>query len=123
MDLAAVVSGSLFAHREPVDGLATVPVAGIENRAREVRLGTSAPMGRGSNFTLLAVIALAIPISTSTPAAGPDWPKSLTLATASGCGLSHQIDPVPHTQRSPHLDLCNDAAPSLLRVPQSSPTL
>src|SRR5262245_18104511 len=112
MDLTAVVSGSRFAHREPVDGLATVPVAGIENRAREVRLGTIAPMGRGSNFNLLAVIALAIPISTSTPAACLDWPKSLTLATASGCGLSHQIDWVRHTQRSPNLDLVNDAARS-----------
>src|SRR5262249_10400113 len=29
---------SLFAHCEPIDRLATVPVAGIENRAREVRL-------------------------------------------------------------------------------------
>jgi hypothetical protein len=36
--------------------------------------------------SLLAVIALTIPISTSAPAAGPDWPKSLTLATASPGG-------------------------------------
>src|SRR6516225_3128068 len=31
-------NGSLFPHREAIDGLAIVPIAGIENRAREVRL-------------------------------------------------------------------------------------
>lgn len=38
---------------------------------------------------LFAVIAtlLAIGTSTSVPAAGPDWPKSLTLVTASPGGI------------------------------------
>jgi TRAP transporter TAXI family solute receptor len=37
--------------------------------------------------SFFAVIALAVPILTSSPAtAGPDWPKSLTLATASPGG-------------------------------------
>ena len=40
-------------------------------------------MRTGSFF---AVMALAVPISTSAPAAGPDWPKSLTSATASPGG-------------------------------------
>ena len=37
--------------------------------------------------SLLAAIALAIASSTSALAANPDWPKSLTLATASPGGV------------------------------------
>jgi uncharacterized protein len=40
----------------------------------------------GSLFAVIATL-LAIGASTSVPAAGPDWPKSLTLATASPGGV------------------------------------
>ncbi len=43
-------------------------------------------MRMGSLFGVIATL-LAIATSTSVPAAGPDWPKSLTLATASPGGV------------------------------------
>jgi uncharacterized protein len=44
-------------------------------------------MSRFIGFVFAACLLLAVGTSTSVPAANPDWPKSLTLATASPGGL------------------------------------
>src|ERR1700730_10116086 len=77
----------------PAEGNVDCPPLRVSSYSTFYTMKKRAPCGREDGMmrlrSLFAVVAmlLGIAISTSGPAASPDWPKSLTLGTASPGGL------------------------------------